>query len=43
MDLLLWRHAEAEEGFPDLKRKLTARGEDRPRHVASWRNDKDPD
>ena len=27
MDLLLWRHAEAEDGFPDLKRELTARGE----------------
>ena len=27
MDLLLWRHAEAEDGIPDLKRKLTKRGE----------------
>lgn len=27
MDLILWRHAEAEEGFPDDERALTAKGE----------------
>ncbi len=30
MDLILWRHAEAEEGGagqPDAKRRLTARGD----------------
>ena len=36
MDLLLWRHAEAEDGFPDLKRKLTARGEKQAQHMAEW-------
>ena len=36
MDLLLWRHAEAEEGIPDLKRKLTARGEKQAQQVAAW-------
>jgi phosphohistidine phosphatase len=36
MDLLLWRHAEAEDGSPDAKRKLTARGEKQARHVAEW-------
>jgi len=36
MDLLLWRHAEAEEGTPDLKRKLTARGEKQARQMAEW-------
>lgn len=36
MDLLLWRHAEAEEGTPDLKRKLTARGEKQARQMADW-------
>ena len=36
MDLLLWRHAEAEEGAPDLKRKLTARGEKQARQMAEW-------
>lgn len=27
MDLLLWRHAEAEDGPIDLQRRLTTRGE----------------
>ncbi len=26
MDLILWRHAEAEDSFPDLSRKLTEKG-----------------
>lgn len=36
MDLLLWRHAEAEDGFPDLKRRLTARGEKQAEQMAEW-------
>ena len=36
MDLLLWRHAEAEDGIPDAKRKLTARGEKQARQMAAW-------
>ena len=36
MDLLLWRHAEAEDGFPDLQRPLTARGEKQAKHMAAW-------
>ncbi len=39
MDLILWRHAEAEEGdgdLPDRKRRLTARGEKQARQVARW-------
>ncbi len=36
MDLLLWRHAEAVDGSPDLKRRLTARGEKQARQVAEW-------
>ncbi len=36
MDLLLWRHAEAEDGFPDLKRKLTTRGENQAAQMAEW-------
>lgn len=36
MDLLLWRHAEAEEGLPDLKRKLTQRGEKQALKMAEW-------
>lgn len=38
MDLLLWRHAEAEDGIPDLKRKLTKRGEKQAQHMAAWLN-----
>lgn len=39
MDLILWRHAEAEEGdgaIPDNKRRLTARGEKQAKQVARW-------
>ena len=36
MDLLLWRHAEAEDGHPDLLRKLTPRGERQARQIADW-------
>ena len=36
MDLLLWRHAEAEDGFPDDQRKLTPRGEKQARRMAGW-------
>jgi phosphohistidine phosphatase len=39
MDLILWRHAEAEEGdatIPDHKRRLTARGEKQAKQVARW-------
>jgi len=39
MDLILWRHAEAEEGngtIPDQKRRLTARGEKQAKQVARW-------
>ena len=34
MDLLLWRHAEAEDGEDDLKRRLTERGEKQARDMA---------
>jgi phosphohistidine phosphatase len=27
MELILWRHAEAEDGSPDMERRLTAKGE----------------
>lgn len=36
MDLILWRHAEAEDGAPDAKRKLTARGRKQAGQVARW-------
>jgi phosphohistidine phosphatase len=36
MDLILWRHAEAEEGEPDLARELTPKGEKQAQRVAQW-------
>ncbi len=36
MDLILWRHAEAEEGTPDLARRLTPRGHKHAERVAQW-------
>lgn len=36
MDLLLWRHAEAEEGENDFERALTARGLRQAKAVAKW-------
>ena len=36
MDLLLWRHAEAEQGSPDARRKLTARGEKQAAQMGEW-------
>lgn len=36
MDLLLWRHAEAEDGEDDLKRRLTERGQKQARTMAAW-------
>jgi phosphohistidine phosphatase len=43
MELLLWRHAEAESSAPDLERKLTAKGEKQARRVAQWLNDHLPE
>ncbi len=36
MDLILWRHAEAEDGTPDLERRLTPRGHKHAARVAEW-------
>src|SRR5438105_4483490 len=39
MDLILWRHAEAEDAAPggdDLQRPLTARGEKQAARMAAW-------
>jgi phosphohistidine phosphatase len=36
LDLILWRHAEAEDGRPDLARKLTARGHKDAARIAQW-------
>lgn len=45
MELILWRHAEAEDaavGQPDLKRRLTGRGEKQARHIAGWLRQRQP-
>lgn len=36
MELILWRHAEAEDGFPDSERKLTPQGEKQAAAMAAW-------
>lgn len=36
MDLILWRHADAESGVPDEERKLTAKGEKQAQRMADW-------
>ncbi len=36
MDLILWRHAEAEPGVPDLGRRLTAKGHRQAERVGAW-------
>ena len=36
MDLILWRHAEAEEGGNDLARELTPKGQKQAARVAEW-------
>ena len=36
MDLILWRHADADEGEPDMERGLTKRGEKQARQMAAW-------
>ena len=36
MDLILWRHADAEEGVPDDGRKLTAKGEKQAQQMGRW-------
>ncbi len=36
MDLLLWRHADAEPGARDLERNLTPKGRKQAKRVAEW-------
>lgn len=43
MDLILWRHAEAEDGVPDLQRELTAKGRKQAQRVAEWLQQRLPD
>ncbi|HEY7905281.1 MAG TPA: histidine phosphatase family protein [Casimicrobiaceae bacterium] len=43
MDLILWRHCDAEPGEPDLARKLTAHGARDARHMARWLGERLPE
>ena len=36
MDLILWRHAEAEDGLDDLARALTKKGQKQAEDMAGW-------
>ena len=38
MDLILWRHADAEAGIADAQRELTAKGHKQARQMAVWLN-----
>jgi phosphohistidine phosphatase len=42
MDLILWRHADAEDGMPDEARALTAKGEKQARRMAAWLKERLP-
>lgn len=43
MELILWRHAEAESGYPDALRKLTNTGQDQAKRMAVWLRAKLPE
>lgn len=43
MDLILWRHADAEDGVPDAGRKLTAKGEKQAHLMGHWLKSNLPD
>lgn len=36
MDLILWRHADAEDGIPDEARRLTGKGRKQAQKMAAW-------
>lgn len=36
MDLILWRHADAQDGGPDMKRALTDKGLKQAEQMAAW-------
>lgn len=42
MDLILWRHAQAEDGLPDLGRALTPRGAKDAARVGAWLRERLP-
>lgn len=42
MELILWRHAEAEDGLNDLARELTPKGLKQAAKMAGWLNERLP-
>ncbi len=42
MDLILWRHAEAEDTSPDDRRRLTKKGCDQAERVGKWLRERVP-
>lgn len=42
MELILWRHAEAEDGSDDLARELTPKGRKQAAKMADWLNERLP-
>ncbi len=43
MDLILWRHAEAEDGSPDMARALTTKGRKQAALMARWLREQLPE
>ncbi|HAT29897.1 MAG TPA: phosphohistidine phosphatase SixA [Janthinobacterium sp.] len=43
MDIILWRHAEAEDGEPDMERALTPKGQKQARRMGDWLASQLPD
>lgn len=43
MDLILWRHADAIDGSPDMLRELTPKGMKQAAQIAKWLNARLPD
>ena len=42
MELILWRHADAEDGITDAERKLTAKGLEQAENMADWLKERLP-
>jgi phosphohistidine phosphatase len=42
MELILWRHAEAEDSSPDMNRQLTKKGRNQAARMADWLNPRLP-
>lgn len=36
MELILWRHAEAEDTYPDMSRQLSSKGQQQAKKMALW-------